>query len=629
MTYPPEPAFAATGQTAPRHLPVSGDIGWQGQRDLARILANSALTGGFLDRALELIRASTGADTACILRACDEPLRLAVVAGAGDLHQPRITLVPAAGPLDPARAPAVHGDMNGEQAPVLTPFGYLWRSLATMPLMASGFVIGLLVVAAREPERFSRQTTRSLRRAADEIAVVVERLWLAERTGDQERSAAFLAQADSLLAGAPDGEDITMLGAMLVVPRIAEWCAFYLADDQGSTRLAHVWHSDERMLGPLRAELEGPPTSAGRCPETTGYRLSAAEFPLVYGTQRLGTMLLDQERVLAEPSLAGLLDDLSHRIAFALDRARGHRREAVTSQVLQQSLRPAKLGDVPGIESSVVYEPAVTDCAVGGDFYDLFQAGADRWCLVLGDVCGSGPEAAAVTGLARHAARLLARDGHGVNAILDRLNRAVADDYAPDRFLSMLCVEIVPLDSGGARLRLASAGHPLPLLLRATGQVEQVGEPQLLLGVLPDSGYHADAALLAPGDVLICVTDGVTERTDGARQLDDDDGLARLITGWTGLPAAAIADRIWAAVHDFSASPPRDDVAVLVLAARAPERSLPVGLRRRGGGPGARRANDRAGSGCGAVRDAAGCRARRGARGAGQGRGRRRPCRRS
>jgi serine phosphatase RsbU (regulator of sigma subunit) len=424
------------------------------------------------------------------------------------------------------------------------------------------------VVAAREPDRFSPQTTRSLRRAADEIAVVVERLWLAERAGDRGHSAAFLAEATSLLAGATDVEDIMMLGAMLVVPRIAVWCAFYLVDGQGPARLAHVWHSDERMVGPLRAELEGKPASAGLRPATTGYRLSAAEFPLVYGTQRLGTMLLDQERMLAEPSLAGLLDDLSRRVAFALDRARSHRREAATSRLLQQSLRPAKMGDIPGIESSAVYEPAMADCAVGGDFYDLFQAGADRWCLVLGDVCGNGPEAAAVTGLARHAARLLARDGHGVNAVLDRLNRAVADDYAPDRFLSMLCVEIVPLDSGGARLRLASAGHPLPLLLHATGQVEQVGEPQLLLGVMPDPGYHADLAELAPGDVLICVTDGVTERTDGIRQLDDDDGLARLITGWTGLPAAAIADRIRGAVHDFAARPPHDDVAVLVLAAR-------------------------------------------------------------
>jgi serine phosphatase RsbU (regulator of sigma subunit) len=550
--------------------PATSAAGRQGQRELARILANSALSGGFLDRTLELIRASTGADTACILRAGDHPLRLVVVAGAGDLHQPRIALVPAGGPLDLARTPTVYGDMDGEQDPVPDLLGYPWRSLATTPLIASGFVIGLIVVAAREPERFSEQTTRSLRRAADDIAVVLERLWLAERAGDRERSAAFLAEVDSLLAGATDAEDITMLSAMLMVPRIAQWCAFYLVDDQGSTRLAHVWHSDERMLGPLRANLEALQASASLRPSSTGYGSRAAEFPLVYGTQRLGTMLLDEETVLAEPSLAGLLDDLSRRIAFALDRARSHRQEAATSRVLQQSLRPAELDDVPGFESSVLYEPAVANCAAGGDFYDLFQAGADRWCLVLGDVCGNGPEAAAVTGLARHATRLLARDGHGVNAVLDRLNRAVADDYAPDRFLSMLCVEIVPLDGGGARLRLASAGHPLPLLLRATGQVESAGEPQLLLGVMPDTGYRADAAELAPGDVLICVTDGVTERTDGARQLDDDGGLARLISGWAGLPAGAIADRIRAAVHDFADRPPHDDVAVLVLAARPP-----------------------------------------------------------
>src|ERR1700722_19552428 len=316
MTVPPEPASAAAAQAASGERfvtgerPVTGDLRRQGQRELARVLANSALSGGFLDRALDLIRASTGADTACILRACDDPLRLVVVAGAGDLHQPRVTLVPAVGLLDPARTPAVHGDINGEQDPFPALFGYPWHSVATVPLIASGVVIGLLVVAAREPGRFSQQTTRSLRRAGDEIVAVVERLWLAERAGDPERSAAFLAEAGSLLAGAADVEDITMLVAMLVVPRIAEWCAFYLVDDQGAARLAHVWHSDERMLGPLRAELEGQTTSARLPPEPAGYRLSAAEFPLIYGTQRLGTMLLDHERMLAEPELAALLDNL-------------------------------------------------------------------------------------------------------------------------------------------------------------------------------------------------------------------------------------------------------------------------------------------------------------------------------
>jgi serine phosphatase RsbU (regulator of sigma subunit) len=102
----------------------------------------------------------------------------------------------------------------------------------------------------------------------------------------------------------------------------------------------------------------------------------------------------------------------------------------------------------------------------------------------------------------------------------------------------------------------------------ADGQVEQAARPQLLLGVVPDPGYHADVAELRPGEALVCVTDGVTERTDGVRQFDDDNGLARLISGWAGLPAAVIADRIRAAVDDFAGVPPHDDVAVLVLAAR-------------------------------------------------------------
>jgi len=560
---------------------VTEGAGPQGRRELAGILTNSALSAGFLDRALELIRAATGADTACILRACDDPRWLAVVAGTGDLPTAEVRLVPAGGPFDLARAPAVHSPGGHDRSLVPVVSGFPCRSLATVPLIAGGLVIGLVAVAARQAGRFGEQTTRSLCRAADEIAVTVERLWLAERAGHTERSAAFLAEAASLLAGGTAVEDIAMLGAMLVVPRIAEWCAVYLVDDQGSVRLTHVWHADERMVRSLRAELEVQAVPAAPRPGMTGRlrtRPDGAEFPLVYGKQWLGTMLMDAGPVRAEPGLAGLARDVCSRVAFALDRARGHRREATTSRVLQQSLRPATMGVVPGIESSVVYQPAIADCAVGGDFYDLFQAGEDRWCLVLGDVCGNGPEAAAVTGLARHATRLLARDGHDATGILDRLNRAVADDYAPDRFLSMLCAEVVPLDSGGARLRLASAGHPLPLLLRGDGRVERAGEPQLLLGVVPDPGYRADVAELAPGDALICVTDGVTERTDGIRQLDDDDGLARLVTEWAGQPAAAIADRIRAAVDDFAAVPPHDDVAVLVLAARPPGPLYPVDL---------------------------------------------------
>ena len=147
-TVPPDAASAAAGRLA-GNARVIKDAGQQGQRELTGILANPALSGGFLIRALELIRVATGADTASVLRACDDPTWLAVVAGAGDPDQPRVALVPADGPLDLARTPAVHGDMSGERSPVHAVCGYPGRSLATAPLIASGFIIGLLAVAAR------------------------------------------------------------------------------------------------------------------------------------------------------------------------------------------------------------------------------------------------------------------------------------------------------------------------------------------------------------------------------------------------------------------------------------------------------------------------------------------------
>jgi serine phosphatase RsbU (regulator of sigma subunit) len=233
----------------------------------------------------------------------------------------------------------------------------------------------------------------------------------------------------------------------------------------------------------------------------------------------------------------------------------------------------------------VVYEPAAGDW-VGGDFYDLFPAGDGRWCFALGDVCGSGPEAASLAGIARPVLRLLAREGYGVADVLDRLNRALADEAATallaetatwdggqGRFLSLLYGEVTPYtdaDQGpprGARCTLASAGHPLPLVLTQDGAVRSAAVPQLLLGISDDARYTGESFDLAPGDVLLCVTDGVTERRRGRRQFDDEDGLATVLRGCTGLDAEGVAERIRRAVHDFDDAPPADDLALLVLRA--------------------------------------------------------------
>ncbi|WP_344289204.1 PP2C family protein-serine/threonine phosphatase, partial [Streptomyces synnematoformans] len=281
--------------------------------------------------------------------------------------------------------------------------------------------------------------------------------------------------------------------------------------------------------------------------------------------------------------VAAVVTDFARRVAHAVSAARQYTRQVTISEVLQRGLLPSGIAEMPAMDTAVVYEPA-EGAAAGGDFYDLFPSGSDRWCFALGDVCGQGPEAAVVTGMARPVLRLLAREGYGVADVLAGLNRtlvehafeaveaATAFGLPPEqaRFLSLLYGELVPYeqDRGGVRCTVASAGHPLPLLLRSDGGVRTAADAQLLLGVLDDAEYYSQSFDMEPGDTLLCVTDGVTERRYGDRLFDDGDGLAEALSRCTGLGAAAVAERIRTAVHDFAPVPPRDDLAMMVLQAR-------------------------------------------------------------
>ncbi|OKJ76354.1 ATP-binding SpoIIE family protein phosphatase [Streptomyces sp. CB02460] len=421
----------------------------------------------------------------------------------------------------------------------------------------------------------------------------------------------FLAEASDLLAGQLDEDIVAALAGQLLVPRLADWCAIWLEPESGGPaavpRLAKVWHVDEERTGPLRALLEGDPL---RLPERVGTGAVSMPWPgsgedgeppdgeegvafayrITSGGRTLGAVLLGRESTDRLPDeLTALIEDFVRRVGLAVGAARAYTRQATISRILQRGLLPSKVAQIPGVASSLVYEPS-DDGVVGGDFYDIFPCPGDRWCFVLGDVQGSGPEAAVVTGLARPWLRLLAREGFQADEVLVRLNRLLLDDameaaeaaalmvaaaggqHSADnggqsRFLSLLYGELVPLPGGGARCTLASAGHPLPLLLRPDGTVRPAAEPQLLLGLMDDAVYETQSFDLAPGDSLLCVTDGVTERRSGALMFDDGDGLAQALSGCAGLSAEGIAERIKHAVHDFAERPPDDDLALLVLQA--------------------------------------------------------------
>ncbi|MCX5140184.1 MULTISPECIES: ATP-binding SpoIIE family protein phosphatase [unclassified Streptomyces] len=450
-------------------------------------------------------------------------------------------------------------------------------------------------------------------RAAELLAPTARRALRDDADWAGRGALSFLAEASDLLAGQLDEDIVAALAGQLLVPRLADWCAIWLEPETPGRaavpRLAKVWHIDESRIQTLRTLLEGDPL---RLPERVGTGPVSIPWPgsaedgekpgeeaaegvaLAYritsGGRTLGAVLLGREGIARVPDeVTALIEDFVRRVGLAVGAARAYTRQATISRILQRGLLPSKVADIPGVASSLVYEPS-DDGVVGGDFYDIFPCPGDRWCFVLGDVQGSGPEAAVVTGLARPWLRLLAREGFQAGEVLVRLNRLLLDDameaaeaaalmvaaaggqHSADsgqsRFLSLLYGELVPLPDGGARCTLASAGHPLPLLLRPDGTVRPAAEPQLLLGIMDDAVYETQSFDLAPGDSLLCVTDGVTERRSGPLMFDDGDGLAQALSGCAGLTAEGIADRIKHAVHAFAERPPDDDLALLVLQAQ-------------------------------------------------------------
>ncbi|CAM5691295.1 SpoIIE family protein phosphatase [Streptomyces californicus] len=469
-----------------------------------------------------------------------------------------------------------------------------------------------LGVAAENAGRYSNEEALRLQFAADRIALAVESARLGELERLRRGSLSFLVEASDLLAGTLDRDQTLALMAQMTVPTLATWCAVYtIADQSSDPYLSYVLHEDEDLIDGLKALLSkisppdpvptpgarvwSAPAEAGhRAAVSTSTRALAADAPLSMSTATRTTLataqavggetvvlpLVARNRVigmltLGKPSddhfrqeILELAEDLSRRAALALDNARLYSERTAISQSLQRSLLPPGLPDVPNVEIEVIYRAAGEGNEVGGDFYDVFPISDGAYGFAIGDVCGTGPEAAAVTGLARHALRLLAREGFGGPAVLERLNAAILDEGARSRFLTLLYGELWPREDGSALLKVVCAGHPLPLRLRQDGSVVPAAEPQPLLGVIDDLELYAEEVVLDPGDVLLCVTDGITERREGSRMLGDD-GLAEVLSTCTGLTAGAVAARILRAVERFAAEPASDDMAILAM--RIPE----------------------------------------------------------
>lgn len=263
-----------------------------------------------------------------------------------------------------------------------------------------------------------------------------------------------------------------------------------------------------------------------------------------------------------------VMDELELRLA-ALRELRGEqelRRLGLRQQehaerlatTLQRSLSPPRLPDVPGMDVAVLYEPFAPE-DVGGDFYDHFPLGADRSAFFLGDVCGKGPDAAAVTSLARYTMRTAALLNEGPWATLADLNAALLMEEG-----MQTCTAVygeIAQAGATASARLSVAGHPAPLIVRADGTVEPTAAHGTMLGAFADPAFNTCAVALAPGDSIVVYSDGILDCDVGGTRVDEE-LVARWLAGPADAGAHALVGRVGRALRGAEM---RDDVAIMAL----------------------------------------------------------------
>jgi serine phosphatase RsbU (regulator of sigma subunit)/anti-sigma regulatory factor (Ser/Thr protein kinase) len=493
------------------------------------------------------------------------------------------------------------GDLGVRATSGLGPAAWLRTapSVSTVPFMVDGQVTGVLAVAAARPGRFAEGEVRRLQQLADQMAPALERARLAGLERARRARIGVLAEAGTLLAGPLDTGRILAVAGQVAVPRLAAWCAVLLAGPGNDLRLTVARHADESQAGALTWLLNrgcdlAPPAIAAdsRHAASRSWPLAALVpaqapagaadlaargawcFPLTTQGGPLGLLILGGPHG-GRPSreVQRLAEDLAARIALALENSRLTARQQQASDALRAALVPPELPRIPGVELAFAHDLPGTGVSgnelsradAGGDFCDVFPVTGGRWRFAIGEVCGTGPATLAVTSLARNALRILGAAGLGIPAVLGQLNQLILDERAPGTYLTLVHGEIMPGDPAG--VSLACAGQPLPLVLRTRGRPETIAAPQPVLGVIEGQRFSAQDVALGPGDLLLCVTDGVTRRRDGDRQLDDDDGLARLLAACTGLTADVVADKVHEEVRTFGGHPAVDGMAVLAIRA--------------------------------------------------------------
>jgi GAF domain-containing protein len=483
------------------------------------------------------------------------------------------------------------------------------QALVCLPLTIHGESVGGIAVTFPDLRSFTRQDMAFMTAIAQQCAQALERarLYEAERSAHERAEAAWhrvsmLSQASELLAASLDYPATFVRLAELVVRGLADLCLVDVVTDNGSIERVAAAHSDPKrktLVERLRSEY--PPSPDGAHPAASVISTGKPEFSAEMSDEFLRAMTKNEEhyrivkemgfqsfvcvplrargRIIGTITLVSttperrfgeddvrLAEELARRAAVRIDYARLYHERDHIARSLQESLLPPALPEIAGFDVASYFRPAGDGYEVGGDFYDTFETTDGAWALVVGDVCGKGPEAAAVTGLARHTIRAIAAHRRHPSKVLRFLNDALIADERSDKFCTVCYVRLRPGDRD-AQLTVSLGGHPPPVILRRSGLIETLGTPGTLLGVFDDVPLFDASGVLLPGDALILYTDGLLGKKE-IEAFSERGPFQGSLPTMAGKSAQALADWIEQMLISSDPGERSDDVAVLILRRR-------------------------------------------------------------
>ncbi|SCF23973.1 PP2C family protein-serine/threonine phosphatase [Micromonospora mirobrigensis] len=315
---------------------------------------------------------------------------------------------------------------------------------------------------------------------------------------------------------------------------------------------------------------------AGWLPGLGTHETSARVVPLPGHDAPAGVLLVARRAVrYYDEADVDLVRAFAARAGAALTTAVLYRDQAEVADTLQASLLPVEPAPASGVQWGTAYRPAQAGLRIGGDFYGSHRLTDGGSVFFLGDVSGKGVEAAVFTGQLRQCLQALHRVESRPVRLLRLLNDALLETtqaHGQGRFATMVLGTVRAHRDGGLTLTMSGGGHLPPLVLRSSGEVEQVGLTGMLVGVVPDPRIGEVTVRLEPGETCLLYSDGVTEAR-GGRRGDELFGTERLIGALAGcqrMPAPALAERVEQVTCDWLGRGDHDDIAVLALRATGP-----------------------------------------------------------